>query len=54
MAQAARWEGPTAVVTGRARAERTRNICCMLVTLDLSRLSCWLNALARCRVKRGA
>eukprot|EP00964_Phaeocystis_antarctica_P138352 scaffold103039_cov45-Phaeocystis_antarctica.AAC.2 len=54
VAQAARWEGPTAVATGRARAERTRNMYCMLVTLDVSRLSGWLNAVADCRVEREA
>ena len=37
---------------GRARAERTSNIRCMLVTLDVSKLSGWLNADAPCRVKR--
>ena len=38
MAQAARCEGPTAVVAGGARAERTQNMPCMLVTLDVSQL----------------
>ena len=28
------------------------NICCMVVTLDVSKLSGWLNALAYCRVQR--
>ena len=37
---------------GRAHAERTLNIPAMFVTLDVSRLSGWLNAYARCRVKR--
>ena len=37
---------------GRARAERTANIPFMSVTLDVSRLSGWLNACASCRVKR--
>ena len=37
-----------------ARAERTVNIWYMLVTLDVSRLSGWLNAVADCRVKRKA
>ena len=36
---------------GRARAERTLNMSCMSVTLDVSRLSGWLNADARCREK---
>ena len=50
----ARGEGP-AVKAGRARAcaERTQNISCMSVTLDVSKLSGWLNA-ARCRVERRA
>ena len=38
----------------RARAERTANMPCMLVTLDVSQLSDWLNALADCRVERRA
>ena len=38
----------------RARAERTRNIWCMFVTLDVSKLSGWLNAFASCRVERRA
>ena len=54
MAQAARCEGPTAEVAGRARAERTLNMDCMSATLDVSRLSGWLNALASCRVEREA
>ena len=33
----------------RARAERTRNISCMVVTLEVSKLSGWLNAFASCR-----
>ena len=37
---------------GRARAERTINISSMYVTLDVSKLSGWLNADAPCRVKR--
>ena len=39
---------------GRARAERTANIFCMVVTLDVSKLSGWLNADAPCRVERRA
>ena len=35
---------------GRARAERTQNMYAMSVTLDVSRLSGWLNAYAYCRV----
>ena len=39
---------------GRARAKRTSNIRCMLVTLDVSKLSGWLNADAHCRVAKEA
>ena len=42
------------VVGGRARAERTWNMRCMVVTLDVSKLSGWLNADASCRVERRA
>ena len=38
----------------RARAERTPNICFMSVTLDVSKLSGWLNADAYFRVERRA
>ena len=38
-------------VAGRARAERTENMYCMSVTLDVSRLNSWLNADAPCRVE---
>ena len=41
-------------VEGRARAERTENIPAMLVTLDVSKLSGWLNADAPCRVEKEA
>ena len=46
-------EGP-AVKAGGARecAERTSNISYMSVTLDVSKLSGWLNAFAFCRVER--
>ena len=54
MAQAARWEGPTIEVAGRARAERTVNMDDMRLTLEVSRLSGWLNADAPCRVEREA
>eukprot|EP00964_Phaeocystis_antarctica_P032218 scaffold18260_cov57-Phaeocystis_antarctica.AAC.2 len=37
-------------VTG---VERTRNISCMLVTLEVSKLSGWLNADAYCRGSKG-
>ena len=50
-AQAACREDPTAEVGGRARAERTKNMCPMSVTLEVSRLSGWLNADANCRVE---
>ena len=36
---------------GHGRAERTWNMYCMLVTLDVFRLSGWLNAYASCRVQ---
>ena len=39
---------------GRARAERTKNIERMVVTLDVSKLSAWLNAFAACGVERRA
>ena len=42
------------MVAGRARAERTANMFCMSVTLDVSRLSGWLNAATFCRVEREA
>ena len=45
-------EGPTQGVTARARAERTWNRWPMFVTLEVSRLSGWLNADADCRVER--
>ena len=45
---------PTVEAEGRASAERTINMCFMSVTLDVSRLSGWLNANARCRVKEEA
>ena len=41
-------------VGARARAERTQNMPAMVVTLDVSKLSGWLNAVARCRVERRA
>ena len=41
---------------GRARAcaERTENMAYMVVTLDVSKLSGWLNADANCRVETRA
>ena len=48
-------EGPTQGLGGhRARAERTENMLPMSVTLDVSKLSGWLNAVADCRVERRA
>ena len=38
----------------RARAERTSNMRAMSVTLEVSKLSGWLNADAPCRVERRA
>ena len=52
--QAARREGPTMEAEGRARAERTKNMDVMSVTLDVSKLSGWLNADAHCRVAKEA
>ena len=47
--------GPDSRLVGaRARAERTLNIINMFVTLDVSKLSGWLNAYASCRVERRA
>jgi hypothetical protein len=47
-------EAPIVEAAGRARAERTSNMFFMLLTLEVSRLSGWLNADAYCRVKRRA
>ena len=38
----------------RARAERPKNMNLMLVTVDVSKLSGWLNDPACCRVERWA
>ena len=46
--------GQSAGLAGRARAERTANMDPMFVTLEVSKLSGWLNAHACCRVERGA
>ena len=51
--QAARRKAPTVGTEVRARAERTVNMYRMCVTLDVSKLSGWLNADAPCRVERG-
>ena len=53
-AQAACRKAPTVEAEGRARAERTRNILYMLVTLGVSKLSGWSNADAICRVEMKA
>ena len=42
---------PVKAVGARARAERTWNMAYMVVTLDVSKLSGWLNADAYCRVE---
>ena len=47
-------EGIDWTLGARARAERTSSICFMFVTLDVSKLSGWLNADAPCRVERRA
>ena len=44
-------ESPTQGCGGRARAERTWNMSPMFVTLDVSKLSGWLNLYAYCRVE---
>ena len=46
--------GPDWSVVARAGAERTRNMYAMSVTLEVSKVSGWLNACAYCRVQRGA
>ena len=53
-AQAARIEDPTVEAGGGASAVRTSNMYRMVLTLDVSRLSGWLNADACCRVEREA
>ena len=62
---ARRWEGgvgwsaaqaattpATVEVEGRARTEHTPNVDSMSLTLNVSRLSGWLNADASCRVEK--
>ena len=51
---ASRNKARTVEAEGRARAERTENMWFMSVTLDVSRLSGWLNADALCRVEMEA
>ena len=53
-AHAACRKAPTVEAEGRARVKRTLNMYCIVVTLDVSRLSGWLNADALCRVKKEA
>ena len=47
-----RGEGPTTWLGARARAERTLNMPCMIVTLDVSKLSGLLNLIAFYRAER--
>ena len=51
---AGRRERPTQGCGPRAHAERTENMSRLSVTLDMSKLSAWLNADAYCRVERRA
>ena len=53
-AHAACRKAPTVEAEGRARAERTANMYPMSVTLDVSKLSGWLNTDALCRAKKEA
>ena len=46
--------GGSMQIGDRTGVERTLNIWFMVVTLDVSKLSGWLNALAYCRVERRA
>ena len=45
---------PTVGAEGRARVKRTLNMDCIVVTLDVSKLSGWLNADAYCQVEMEA
>jgi hypothetical protein len=47
-------KAPESRLGGRARAGRTDNMPCMFVTLEVSKLSGWLNCFAFCRVERRA
>ena len=47
-------KAPIVEAGGRARAERTENMPYMVMTLDVLRLSGWLNADAYCRVETEA
>ena len=53
-AQVTRSMGPTGGWVAWAGAERTENMYCMLVTLEVSMFSGWLNAFVPCRVQRQA
>ena len=53
-ASSAQRDGLTKAWGGRVGAERTTNMLFMYVTLDVSKLSGWLNAHAPCRVERRA
>ncbi len=46
--------GPTGEWVAWAGAERTENMYCMVVTLEVSKVSGWLNAVAPYRVQREA
>ena len=46
--------GPTGERVAWVGAERTRNMYCMLVTLEVSKVSGWLYACAYCRIQKGA
>ena len=52
MAQGSMW-GPSSCRIGQVRS-RTPNMDRMLVTLEVSKVSGWLNARANCRVQREA
>jgi len=45
-------ETPDSRLGARGRAERTKNMANMFVTLEVSKLSVWSNARAPCRVER--
>jgi len=47
----ARGRPDSRLLGARARAERTANMWSMVVTLEVSKLSGWLNAYACCRVE---
>ena len=48
------WAEKEGVRRGRACVERTQNMSLMSVTLDVSRVSGWLNALAHCAESKGS